>query len=229
MVLIVVGWVGFNLLKSKTVRSTADLAAARQFTKSQTVCLDPGHGGSDPGANNQDVYERDINLTVAENVRDQLEQAGYRAFMTRTTNDPTLSNHDRYTFCNNNHATIMVSIHHNYFDDSSVDYDTVLYYKDSDQALAASILDATAPKLGLANDGVTSFEDGVLSESNMPAALSEAFFVTNNDEYNWLTTAGSGRLSDEADGIVTGIENYFAAQTKATAAQSQHAAQNSHE
>jgi N-acetylmuramoyl-L-alanine amidase len=188
----------------------ARLPVITLLTKPQTVCLDPGHGGVDPGATNQNITERDINLTVALQVRELLERQGYRVFMTRTTNDSSLSNHDRYTYCNQRHATIMVSIHHNFFDDTSTDYDTALYYKDADQALATSVLGATSAKLGLTNDGITQFDDGVLSESNMPAALSEAFFVTDDDEYAKLTQPGSSRLGDEAQGIATGIMNYFA-------------------
>src|SRR5262249_3187700 len=151
---------------------------------------DPGHGGSDPGAQNRGLNESDLNLTVALQVRDLLQNQGYQVFMTRTANDsgvtpahPTLTNHARYAFCNQQPASILVSIHQNLFSDPSVDYDTALFYKDADQALAASILKVTAPKLGLTNDGLMQFEDGVLSESNMPAALSEGFFITSDAEY----------------------------------------------
>ena len=198
--------VGHGLITSKLLRAAHD---ALVYTKPQTVCLDPGHGGQDPGATNGNITERDINLIVAQKVRSSLESQGYRVFMTRTTNDPTLSNHDRYTYCNSQHATIMVAIHHNFYTDDTVDYDTALFYKDSDQALATSILNATATKLNITNDGIAQFDDGVLSESTMPAALSEAFFMTDTDEYNQLTAPNSPRLSDEAAGITTGIMNYF--------------------
>lgn len=179
--------------------------------KTQTICLDPGHGGDDPGATSSDgsITERDINLEVAQQVEQLLQTAGYKVYMTRTTNDETLSNHDRYTYCNNQHATIMVSIHHNDYTDSTVDYSTVLFYKDQDQALASSILDSVASKLQTTNDDIAQFEDGVLSESTMPAALSEGFFITSDDEYSQLTAANSTRLSDEAAGITAGVINYF--------------------
>ena len=104
----------------------------------------------------------------------------------------------------------MVSIHHNYFTDSSVDYDSSLYYKPQDLALATSIVGATSSKLGLSNNGVASFQDGVLWESTMPAALSEGFFITDDAEYAKLTAPGSTRLADEAVGITAGITAYFA-------------------
>jgi N-acetylmuramoyl-L-alanine amidase len=185
--------------------------SSKQYSKPQTVCIDPGHGGSDPGAATTDgtITERDINLIVAQQVEKNLENDGYHVFMTRTTNDQTLSNHDRYTYCNNQHTTIMVSIHHNYYQDSSVDYASALFYKNQDQALASSILNSVASKLGISNDNISQFEDGVLSESTMPAALSEGFFITSDDEYNQLTASSSTRLHDEADAITQGIVSYF--------------------
>ena len=204
---IVIAGVAYLLSADRTVSQKALAIVA---TKPQTVCLDPGHGGSDPGASNNNITERDINLTVALGVRDLLQSQGYKVYMTRTTNDPTLSNADRYHYCNNQKATIMVSIHHNYFTDTSVDYDSSLYYKPQDLALATSIVAATSSKLGLSNNGVASFQDGVLSESNMPASLSEGFFITNDAEYAKLTAPGSTRLTDEAAGIDAGIIGYFA-------------------
>ncbi len=206
-ILLVVALVIFSLFNT---RSSHARTVTKHY-KPQTVCIDPGHGGTDPGATTTDgtITERDINLIVAQRVQKNLDTDGYRVFMTRTSNDQTLSNHDRYTYCNNQHATIMVSIHHNYFGDSSVDYAAALFYKGQDQALATSILNSVATKLGISNDSISQFEDGVLSESKMPAALSEGFFITSDDEYNKLTAPHSQRLNDEADAITTGIINYF--------------------
>lgn len=205
-----IGAIGFQLFNSQILHAHSQ-SVTPHYSKTQTVCLDPGHGGDDPGASTSsgDITERDINLTVALQVKQSLEESGYQVYMTRTTNDVTLSNHDRYTYCNTLHTSIMVSIHHNYFADDQVDYATALFYKDSDQALASSILSATATKLGITNDDIAQFEDGVLSESTMPAALSEGFFITNADEYAQLTAPGSTRLNEEASGITTGIINYL--------------------
>ncbi len=213
LVLVVIGIGVLAVLDSRAPHAQARAAVAPvvQYAKAQSVCLDPGHGGSDPGASTNDgtITERDINLIVAKRVQANLQKDGYRVYMTRTTNGQTLSNHDRYTYCNAMHATILVSIHHNYFQDSSVDYASALFYKDQDQALAADILNSVATRLHLQNDNISQFDDGVLSESTMPAALSEGFFITSDYEYSQLTTAGSTRLNDEADAITQGIITYF--------------------
>ncbi|HUC96059.1 MAG TPA: N-acetylmuramoyl-L-alanine amidase [Candidatus Saccharimonadales bacterium] len=189
------------------------------YSKKQTVCIDPGHGGVDPGATSTDglISERDINLTVGLKVRNLLNTQGYRVFMTRTNNSTSMDNHVRYSYCNSNHATIMVSIHHNYFTDDTVDYSSSLFYKTIDKGLANSIVNSTSTKLDIPNDGIARFDDGVLSESTMPAAVIEGFFITNTEEYNLLTEPGSTRLVDEAKGITNGIVTYLNNPAKANA------------
>lgn len=212
-VLVAVAYVaGKNLVTTSADGKSPPVVVVKPaYAHKETVCVDPGHGGDDPGAVNNNINERDINLIVANQVKTLLNQAGYEVFMTRTTNDDTFSNNDRYTFCNTKNATIMVSIHHNFFNDSTIDYSTALYFKTVDQPLAQDILDATATKLNTTNDGISQFEDGVLSKSTMPAALSEAFFITNSSEYRSIVASSSSRLTDEAQGIVNGIIAYFTA------------------
>ena len=59
------------------------LAANRQYKA--TVILDPGHGGEDPGAvsNYSGIAEKDINLRIAQLLRELLEEDDYRVIMTR--------------------------------------------------------------------------------------------------------------------------------------------------
>src|SRR3989344_2146698 len=88
---------------------------------SNSVCIDAGHGGSDIGTNNQDLTEKEVNLQVAQLLEGKLKAAGYTVFMTRT-NDSTLSNADRYNYCNTQKAAILISIHHNGSNNNTTDY-----------------------------------------------------------------------------------------------------------
>lgn len=202
-VLVGLAWSGRSLMASKTT------ARVWRPTKAQSICLDPGHGGIDVGAVNGKSTEKDLNLHVALAVRDRLRDRGYQTYLTRTI-DRTLINADRYNFCNRNHATILVSIHHNDFADSIVDHTTALYYKTPDKALATKLAETTANSLTLENVGVSEFESGVLSKSTMPATIIEAYFLTNNSEAALVRAASSQRLNHEADGITAGIVDYFA-------------------
>jgi N-acetylmuramoyl-L-alanine amidase len=173
------------------------------------VCLDPGHGGKDVGAIYGSIYESNINLEVALQTESTLKREGYKVYLTRDS-DTTVAKRDRANYCNSINADILVSIHHNTYSlDHSVNYGTALYYKDSDQLLASSILNSTSEELLIKNQGISKFDDSLLWVAKMPAALSEAFFLTNKNEYALLLSPAQTRLSAEARGISTGIVNYF--------------------
>ncbi|EKD56493.1 MAG: hypothetical protein ACD_58C00168G0001 [uncultured bacterium] len=170
--------------------------------------MDAGHGGVDQGGNNKKIIEKEIDLTVALKMQTILEDKGYKVYMTRTS-DQSLSKQDRYNYCNNTKAEIMVAIHHNSYTDPTVNYSSSLYYTEFDQVLASSIVSGVSNRLGIKNGGVAKLNSRILSKADMPATISEAFFMSSSEEYNLLTKAGSTRLKDEAQGIVDGIINYF--------------------
>lgn len=61
----------------------------------------------------------------------------------------------------------------------------------------------------MTNKGIAQFASGVLIKSDMPATISEGFFLTNTHEYNLLTASGSTRRQDEAQAIYNGIVAYL--------------------
>ena len=167
------------------------------------VCLDPGHGGSDPGAINTtvnpDLIESEINLDVSFGLKHLLEEAGYSVVLTRETNDPSQSwsNKDRYTFCNNQHATILVSVHTNSVTDITWDGSLTLYGPGKSPDLALAIQDALMNELsnqlpaGVAaftDYGIDVFASGVLFKSDMPSAMAEPLFMSNPFEAEALAT-----------------------------------------
>ncbi|MFD2170989.1 N-acetylmuramoyl-L-alanine amidase family protein [Tumebacillus lipolyticus] len=50
---------------------------------SRIICIDPGHGGYDPGACADGVREKEITLQIGLQLRDLLRQAGFQVIMTR--------------------------------------------------------------------------------------------------------------------------------------------------
>lgn len=191
---------------SDTVIATETIA---EPTETESVCLDPGHGGRDVGAVYGKIYESNINLSVALQAKSILENDGYRVYLTRS-DDTNVAKRARAAYCNSVSADILVSVHHNSYEtDRSVDYATTLYYKEGDQLLASSVLNSTAARLSVKNQGISKFDNSLLWVANMPAVLSEAFFISNRAEYSLLQKTNSTRLTDEAAGIATGIENYF--------------------
>jgi len=79
----------------------------------RSIVLDPGHGGTDPGAVGAGgVREKDVTLDVAKRVRALLEEGHLAVSMTRD-GDSTLSLKDRVLFANARKPDLFVSIHVN--------------------------------------------------------------------------------------------------------------------
>ena len=56
------------------------------YKSPRKVFLDPGHGGSDPGAVGGGYRESDLNLSVAKKVQSLLKDRGYTVYMSRSNN-----------------------------------------------------------------------------------------------------------------------------------------------
>ena len=63
------------------------------FRATKKVVVDAGHGGSDPGAINGNVYEKDFNLEVANYIYNRLKELGVPVYITRDT-DETLDRNE---------------------------------------------------------------------------------------------------------------------------------------
>ena len=78
----------------------------------KTVVIDPGHGGKDPGAMDNGVKEKDVNLAVGLELKRALTAKGYNVVMTRDT-DIYLKLQERTDIANNVDADLFVSVHVN--------------------------------------------------------------------------------------------------------------------
>src|SRR5439155_924866 len=75
------------------------------------ACLDPGHGGTDPGATAGGLVEKELNLDIAQRVRALLDATLYNVTLTRSDNNTTLGNSARAQICNAAGAQLVLSIH----------------------------------------------------------------------------------------------------------------------
>ena len=80
--------------------------------KKPLVVLDPGHGGTDPGAISiSGKYEKNLTLKMAQETKKVLEKTGkYRVLLTRDT-DKALALRDRIRFAHKHEADLFISIH----------------------------------------------------------------------------------------------------------------------
>jgi len=78
----------------------------------KTVVLDPGHGGSQPGAASDGLVEKALALSIAQKVAAELAEHGVRVLLTRQT-DTTVDIDARPKVAARHHADIFLSIHAN--------------------------------------------------------------------------------------------------------------------
>ena len=181
----------------------------------ESVCIDPGHGGDQPGAvsSNSKIEESKLNLDVALKLEEILESNHIEAELTRRTDEDgqSWSNNDRYTFCNKENTSILISIHHNGSTDPTVDYSLGLYHQGSSRELATVITDAVATEFGIDNEGIDRFPSGVLIKSDMPSMMSEGYFLTNEKRERALEGEGyNDEVLREANALYEGIATYSA-------------------
>lgn len=78
----------------------------------QTIMLDPGHGGKDPGATGGGIVEKQFTLSMAKRIGGILKKEGFTVLYTRTGND-FISLQERPDLANSKSADLFISIHIN--------------------------------------------------------------------------------------------------------------------
>ena len=78
----------------------------------KTICLDPGHGGKEPGFRVGANEEKKYTLLLAQEVRNQLTRAGFKVISTRTT-DKFVDLEARPELAKRRNADLFVSLHFN--------------------------------------------------------------------------------------------------------------------
>jgi N-acetylmuramoyl-L-alanine amidase CwlD len=152
------------------------------------ICIDPGHGGSDPGAVAKDGgKESDIALDISLQLEKHLKAMGHKVVMTRRSDtdvypglDDTKELQARCDVANKAGANMFVSIHCDAFSDATVSGARVFHYPGSKtgQLTANKVADAMKIVAGKA----LIFADAskyVLKNTAMPALLIECGFMTN--------------------------------------------------
>lgn len=167
-----------------------------------TVVIDAGHGGSDPGkVGIGNLLEKDINLKIAQYLKQYLTVNNVRVIMTReideglstsTTNSKAsdLSNRKEIIFQNNPVAT--VSIHQNSFSAQSAHGAQVFYGQNMKKSKKlAEILqkrllemDPSNHRLPKANSDYYLFRDNPYT-----TVIVECGFLSNPEEASWLKDA----------------------------------------
>lgn len=158
------------------------------------VVIDAGHGGKEVGATYSGVYEKDLNLKIAQHAKAELEKNGVRVYMTRNS-DSTTSLSYRTTLANNMKADLFVSVHNNAMTSKSEINGTEVLYPTSNivkngitsYSLANNLQGTVSSIAGTYNKGIINRNNlYVLNHTKMPAVIVEVAYMTNYSDMQKL-------------------------------------------
>jgi len=190
--------------------------------RGKRIAIDPGHGGFYPGTVGvKGLTEKEVNLAVALELRDLLRAAGAEVLLTRETDRDFLTPADsslrsdlleRSRLSNAFQPDLFVSIHHNADATGAHDVnETQTYYQLGDEGpsydAAQDVFRATTRNLGIDVCKMIPGNFSVVRNSEAPALLTEASFVTYPPTEEKLRTPEARRL--EAEVFYLGIVRYF--------------------
>lgn len=204
----------------------------RSGNRIKSICLDPGHGGKDPGNRVGSREEKTYTLSLAYELRRQLKKAGFTVTLTRAS-DKYIELSDRPAAAKRHHADLFVSLH---FNATSSRRDQVrgveVYaltpsggistaaagrgtkagwsvgdkFNEKNTLLAYDIQKALVNRLSTEDRGVRRARFAVLRDAAMPAALIEGGFMTHPVEGKKIFTTAYRR--EIAHAILDGILAY---------------------
>lgn len=171
--------------------------------KKYIVCVDPGHGGTDPGKvgiNGQ--LEKDINLAIAKKLKIYLEASDVTVVLTRDKDMGLYSSGDahkkmadmrkRCQLIEEVKPDLVISIHQNSYHEEAIRGGQVFYYKTSvrGKQLAQILQERFDYVLGDANKRQAKANDNyyLLLHVKEPIIIAECGFLSNWEEAEKLET-----------------------------------------
>ena len=180
------------------------------------ICIDPGHGGADPGAIGIapatasepaiTLKERDFTLDVALLLEEELARCGHSVLLTRRR-DRSLKLNARAAHANRYAADLFISIHANAAANPAAEGIEVFHFPGSTagKSLADRIMQRLAAVFpGHVNRGVKPADFAVLRLTDMPAVLVECEFLTNPDRLRRFLSC-PGKRQEIAVAIAAGV------------------------
>ncbi|MEO0646797.1 MAG: N-acetylmuramoyl-L-alanine amidase [Cyanobacteria bacterium J06650_10] len=176
------------------------------------VLLNPGHGGPETGAvGPTGVLAKDVSLTVSLLLQDELLSRGAVVVMTRET-DVDISLTERQQLIAQTEPALALTIHY-----TSVEEDgdaegsqgvRSYWYHPQSHGAAMFLHNHLVEHLGRVDGGIFWNNLALTRPSEAPAVVLELGFMTNPEEFEWITDEDEQRALARvlADGIVTWLQ-----------------------
>lgn len=200
-----------------------------QKTRSKTIFIDPGHGGTDPGAVYGGVQEKHLALSVANLLKAKLQANGYTVIMSRTGDQSVDFTKERSRMANKTNADIFVSIHFNasgagkttangietywyqYYPAYQPSINQAMHNDPTrlaeSETLAKSVQQNLVSSTGATNRGVKRATFAVLRETAIPSVLVELGYMDNPSDLAKISTAAYQEKL--ATGLANGILSWY--------------------
>ena len=224
---------GKDHLFQKDGKWISEVSTEGGFVKGQysnTIFLDPGHGGRDSGAFYYNVAEKDLNMQIYRKLRTKLEELGYKVLTSRDSDIDVDFITERSRMVNKTNSDIFISIHFNATGNAYSKASGIQTYSYSDEPdypskinqywhnhpdriseskrLAAAIHSSLLAETGAKDAGQLERSFAVLRETAKPAVLLELGYMDNFTESQQIRDS---RYQDKlVAGIVKGIQKYYA-------------------
>lgn len=155
------------------------------------VVLDPGHGGSDPGAKGMKIVEKDITLALAKMVKPLLEREGIEVKLTRD-DDTFIPLPMRTAMANSIEADLFVSIHTNSSRNRSARGIEVYYF---DKSIDPHILEVVAREneVGELSQEMREELSFILADLQLTSKTTESALLAEEIESSLLKNTSYGR------------------------------------
>jgi N-acetylmuramoyl-L-alanine amidase len=183
------------------------------------IYLDAGHGGKDPGAVGNGLYEKNLTLAIAQKIEKALK-TNYEnvEVLTSRTSDVYLTLDQRTDKANTWKADVFLSVHINSSTNVQAKGFSTYVYPNVD-ARTVSLQNVLHAEVFRAVSGYKVTDLGkkqadfhVLRETNMIAILSENFFISSVSDTALLKQ--DAFIQRIADGHVLGLEKFFGLKKK---------------
>lgn len=182
--------------------------------KTIVIAIDAGHGGKDPGAQFNELKEKNITLHTAMKIKQSFEASNVQVVLTREE-DVFLDLSERVNIAKRNKAILFVSLHVNSGSGSNGGGSETYYYGTNgknpfildSQLLASSIQNEMLHAWDLTDRGIQHGNFQVIRDNTMPAVLAELGFIDSKKDQLYLSS--SEQLLIMADAIHDGIVDYL--------------------